>query len=82
MTPQGKDDLHTVQYQCTHMFASSLKAIPNYLTWKLLNCRRELTFEQSKVLSAEAVEGIVCWRKDGVGAFLLQQIGQTCSFHQ
>lgn len=41
-----------------------------------------LTFEQIKVLSSEAVKGIVRWCKDGEGAFLLQQISQACCLNE
>lgn len=41
-----------------------------------------LTLEQIKVLSSEAIKGIVCWCKDGEGALLLQQISQACCLNE
>lgn len=50
--------------------------------WRCLHLRRVPTFEQSKFLFTEVIKGIVSGCKDGVGAFLLQQIGQTCCLNQ
>lgn len=50
--------------------------------WICANFGGVLTFEQCKVRFSEAIKGIVSRGKDGVGAFLLQQISQTCCLHQ
>lgn len=41
-----------------------------------------LTLQQFKILLAETLKGLVSWRKDCVGALLLQQVSQTGRLHQ